>query len=47
MKSIDLSVSDKYVLAADDDNTGNVDTAKMKIKVKDDMPFQATYCLIQ
>ena len=39
-------MSDKHVLAADDDNTGNVDTVKMKIKVKDDMPFQATYCLL-
>ena len=39
-------MSDKCVLAADGDNTGNVNTVKMKIKVKDDMPFQATYCLI-
>ena len=31
------------VFAADYDDIGNVDTVKMKIKVKDDIPCKTTY----
>ena len=31
------------VFAADDDDIGNVDTVKIRIKVKDDIPCQSTY----